>query len=98
METSICLSSLLQSEKIPTTESKRDELFEAGLGRKDIEFSSLDLDPKEFRDLILETFPKLRDGGGYQFYRCKPNSRELEPLSRHVLSSPRLQLNRDAPT
>ena len=85
----ICLAFYTQ-RKISTTESDRDELFEAGLGRKEIEFTSLDLEPKDFRELIYEMFPKLREAGGYQFCRCKPNSREeLEPLSKHVLSSPR---------
>ena len=83
--TFVCLAFYSQ-RKIPTTESNRDELFEAGLGRKEIEFTSLDLEPKDFRELIYETFPKLREGGGYQFCRCKPNSRELQPLSKHVLS------------
>ena len=37
-----------------------------------------------------ETFPKLSSAGGFQLCWCKPNSRELEPLSRHVMTSPRL--------
>ena len=55
-----------------------------------MEFSSLDLDPKAFREVMFEAFPKLHHGGGYRFCKCKSNSRDLEPLSKHVLSSPRL--------
>jgi hypothetical protein len=69
----VCLGFYGQ-KKIPTTESERDELFEAGLGRKEVEFPSLDMDANEFRELVFETFPKLCDGGGYQFCRCRPNS------------------------
>ena len=85
----VCLS-CCQQKKVPTTEVERNVLFEAGLGRKEVEFDSLDMDSQEFRDFISESFPRLREGGGYQFCRCKPNSRELEPLSRHVMTSPRL--------
>ena len=53
-----------------------------------MKFPSLDVDANEFRELVFETFPTLRDGGGYQFCRCKPISRELNPLSKHVLLSP----------
>jgi len=75
---------------VPTTECERDELFEAKLGKKEIEFSTLEMDANAFREVLYEAYPKLRDGGGFQLCRCIPNSRELEPLSRHVLSSPRL--------
>ena len=49
--TFVCLAFYSQ-RKIPTTASDKDELFEAGLGRKEIEFTSLDLEPKDFRELI----------------------------------------------
>ena len=58
--------------------------------KKEIEFSTLEMDANAFREVLYEAYPKLRDGGGFQLCRCIPNSRELEPLSRHVLSSPRL--------
>ena len=68
----VCLAFYLQ-KKLPTTKIEMDELFEAGLGRKDVEFSSLDLDPKAFREVMFEAFPKLHHGGGYRFCKCKPN-------------------------
>lgn len=83
------LSCLLPAE-VPTTECERDELFEAKLGKKEIEFSTLEMDANAFQEVLYEAYPKLRDGGGFRLCRCIPNSRELEPLSRHVLSSPRL--------
>jgi len=55
---------------------------EAKLGKKEME-----MDANAFREVLYEAYPKLRDGGGFQLCRCIPNSRELEPLSRHVLSS-----------
>lgn len=87
--TFVCLA-FCQQKRIPTTEVERDELFEAGLGCKDVEFPTLDLDVHQFRDLLYGVYSKLRDGGGFQLCRCLPNTRELEPLSKHVLSSPRL--------
>ena len=85
----VCLA-YCQQKKVPTTECERDELFEAGLGKKEIEFSTLEMDVNAFREVLYEAYPKLREGGGFQLCRCIPNSWELEPLSRHVLSSPRL--------
>ena len=62
-------------ECIPTTESEKDELFEAGLGAHDVAFKSLDLSSEEFGEVIYEAYPKLRECGGYMFFKCMPNSR-----------------------
>ena len=67
---------------------KKDELFVAGLGGKELEFENLEASEEEFQETIFEGFPQLRDGGGHQFLRCIPNSRLLEPLSGFVMSSP----------
>ena len=53
-----------------------------------MEFDNLESSEEEFQEMIFEGFPQLRDGGGYQFLRCIPNSRILEPLSGFVMSSP----------
>ena len=66
----------------------KDVLFKAGLGEKEIEFNNLDASPEEFREVILNAYPKLRDGGGYQFLKCPSNSRNLECLSLLTMSSP----------
>ena len=73
---------------MPTTEEEKDELFEAGLGEKEILFDELDLPAEEFKEVVLHSFPQLRQAGGYQLCKCIPNSRKLEPLSNQVMTSP----------
>lgn len=85
----VCLSSVGE-EKVPTSAAYKDDLLKAGLGEQTIEFEVLDAGPEEFRDFIYEKFPKLRQGGGYEFCRCLPNSRQLEPLSCSAYFSPSL--------
>jgi len=85
----VCLA-YCQQKKVPTTKGEREKLFEAELGRKEIEFPTLEMDASAFREVLYEAYPKLREGGGFRLCRCIPNSRELEPLSMHVLSSPHL--------
>ena len=86
--TFVCLAYTDQL-KIPTNETEKDDLLRCGLGEQVIEFSSLDLNANEFKELNMETFPKLSDGGGYMFFKCGVNSRNLEPLSEVCLASPR---------
>ena len=74
---------------IPTTAWEKDVLISAGLGEKKIVFENADCDASVFKEVLLNSFPKLQDAGGYQLCKCKSNSRELEPLSAIVLSSPR---------
>lgn len=83
----VCLGYYGQ-ERIPTTDADKDELFKAGLGEKEVEFERLDLDASEFRAQLIKVFPKLSDCGGFQFCKCLPNSRNLEPLSDVAHSSP----------
>lgn len=82
----VCLAWRNQ-HKIPTTDTEKDDLLEAGLGEKVIEFSSLDASGEEFKEIYSE-YPKLRDGGGFELCRCPPNSRNLEALTSVALSSP----------
>ena len=60
----------------------------AGLGEKEVEFFDLNIDAGEFRDLLYKYYPNLKDGGGYQFFKCTANTRTLENLSPATLSSP----------
>ena len=62
----MCLAFCGQSQA-PASEIDRKELFEAGLGEKEIEFDNLDCSPSEFRETIFATF-QLCEAGGYQFY------------------------------
>ena len=84
-----CLAYVGQS-RLPTSEAEKDNLFEAGLGEKEVEFEKLDISTEEFKELLFSAFPKLRNAGGFQICKCVPNSRKLEPLSSRVLSSPLL--------
>lgn len=74
-------------DKVPTAGGQKDELYEAGLGEKDIEFPQLDIQGNELRQILLNEFPKLEAGVGYQLCRFVPNSRSLEPLSKLAHSS-----------
>ena len=51
---------------MPTNEAEKDNLFDAGLGEKEIEFEDLNLSAEGFKEIILQSFPQLRDAGGYQ--------------------------------
>lgn len=85
----VCLAYMGEGKR-PTSAMTKDELLKAGLGEKTIEFPTLDCSAEEFRDLMHENFPKLKNGGGYEFCRCLPNSSDLEPLSSAAYASPRL--------
>jgi hypothetical protein len=74
--------------RIPTTDFNKEELYLAELGEKEIEFPNLDAGAEEFKEILLTSFPRLRQGGGYQLLKCMPNSRKLESLSSGVYSSP----------
>lgn len=76
--------------RIPTTDVDKDELYQAGLGEKEVSFPCLDMDGTAFKGLLYETFPRLRDGGGFTLLKGLPNSRNLEVLSLSVHTSPSL--------
>ena len=84
----VCLAMHGQTS-IPTTSWAKDELLSAGLGERKILFNDVDCDTETFKNTLFENFPKLRNAGGFELCKCKPNSRELESLSGVVLSSPR---------
>ena len=65
-------------------------MFEAGLGEKLVEFDKLDMKAEEFCDVLYNVFPKLREGRGFTLFKCTPNSRVLEPLSKLAHSSPEM--------
>ncbi len=83
----VCLAYHKQT-RVPTAEAQKDELFEAGLGEKIVEFEDLEISAAEFANVIYHYFPKLKEGGGFSFFKCIPNSRNLEPLSKLAHSSP----------
>ena len=85
----VCLAHRDQ-DRIPTTDAEKEELYQAGLWEKEIEFESLDIPQSEFREKLFKSFPRLRDGGGFQLLKGLPNSRSMEVLSMAVHTSPNL--------
>ena len=83
-----CLSDTSQ-DRIPTTAAAKLMLEEAGLGEKRV-MVPLDADAEAFHSLLLSSYPKLKDGGGFELLRCIPNSRDLEVLAPRIASSPKL--------
>ena len=81
-------------DRVPTTDADKEELFQAGLGEREVEFESLEMTPEEFKAVIFASFPRLGKGGWFQLLKCLPNSRTLEVLSMAVHSSPRLLKDR----
>lgn len=72
----VCLA-YRDQERIPTTDCDKEELYQAGLGEKEIIFENLEISQSEFRDIILENFPRLEAGGGFRFLKgflCKHSS------------------------
>jgi len=78
-----CLSQANQGY-IPATNEERDLLMEAGLGEKKILIPDLDASGD----------PKLTDAGGYNFGKCKANSKFIELLSGYCLTSPKILRDR----
>ena len=56
-------------DKCPTYEADKDELYQAGLGEKEIVFEDVNISQEEFHDVILEHFPRLREGGGFRLLK-----------------------------
>ena len=58
----------------------RGHLMQAGLGGKTLNFVE-STDAEEFHEDLLETFPKLRTGGGYELLRTNDrNTRTLDVI------------------
>ena len=79
-----------EQEAIPTTAHEKGLLALAGLGEKKVTFDDIDCSPEVFKDILLQTFPKLKEGGGFELCKCKPNTRSLEPLPMSFMVSPRV--------
>ena len=88
-----CLSECHQNV-IPCTNCERDALLEAGLGEKRVFIPDIDASGEEFRSVLYEVFPKLKDAGGYGFGKCKANSKHIEMLSSYCLTSPKILRSR----
>ena len=68
-----------------------DELYRAGLGLKKITIPDMNtLTNSRFRKLIIENFPPLAQGGGFDFLRCARNTKHLELFSELAQSNPKI--------
>lgn len=85
----VCLHSI-DATRVPCTVAERECLLEAGLGEKRVAIEDLSCSPLEFKSAITAAFPKLHECGGFEFLRCLPNSKQLEPISASVAQSPNL--------
>lgn len=65
-----CLA-YIDQEKSPTCEADKDELYRAGLGEKEITFEDATVSQEEFYEIILDNYPRLRQGGGFRFLKGK---------------------------
>lgn len=68
-------------------QSARMLLKEAGLGKKIVTIPDINCSSETFQKILLESFPKLSDAGGFEFLRCIHNTRDLEPGFQGVLHS-----------
>jgi len=73
--------------KIPTTHAEKDELFEAGLGEKEVVFDSVDVGPEEFREVLYQAFPQLRRLSEEEVKRAQHAISTLASLSLESLAS-----------
>ena len=76
----VCLSSTSIETTLKTAAAKI--LHEnVGLGEKKLTISNIDFRSSDFHAELIEAFPKLKDGGGFEFLKCLPNKRDLELVS-----------------
>ena len=61
----------------------------AGLGEKKIFVPNVECSAKEFNEIIIKSFPRLENAGGFEFLKCTPSTRKLEVIPFSVSSSPR---------
>ena len=72
----VCLNSTT-ADRVPTSQSEKLLLEEAGLGEKVVTVPDLDCDVESFHQVLLGAYPKLEQGGGYELLRCRHQSRDL---------------------
>ncbi|MEQ2273593.1 hypothetical protein XENORESO_006221 [Xenotaenia resolanae] len=58
--------------------SVKQMLEAAGLGEKRLTFQGSPTSPEEFKDFILSSFPKLRDGGGFEILKIAGSTRSQQ--------------------
>lgn len=83
----VCLASIHVCQ-VPCRQADKLQLEEAGLGEKALAID-LNCSPEAFRRHLLDAFPKLQDGGGFELLRCKAKSKELILIPTRVSSCPK---------
>ncbi len=74
------------SVKVPCAPCSRQALVAANLGSKDVVICQ-SASREEFKAIIFDKYPKLKDCGGFELLRCIPNSKDLDhSLSLSVLN------------
>ena len=85
----VCLANKNQC-KVPCTVDEKEKLVNAGLGERAICIPDIECSSLEFRQTLIDEFPKLESAGGFELMRCIPNTRQLEPISSTVSQQPKL--------
>ena len=86
----VCLGYCDQSQ-VPLADEDLDELFHAGLGVKKITIPDInDISITRLRKIIVDNFPPLQRAGGFDFLRCVPNTKKLEPYSELAQTNPKI--------
>ena len=76
-------------DHVPVTDDELDELYHAGLGIKKITVPNMNtITNSRLRSIIVENFPSLSDAGGFDYLRCIPNTKRLEPFSELAQTNP----------
>ena len=77
--------------RVPVGDDELDELYHAGLGMKKITIPDMNtVTNSHFRKMIIDNFPKLSHGGGFEFLRCAPNTKQLEVFSELAQTNPKV--------
>nr|XP_023670652.1 uncharacterized protein LOC111845454 isoform X2 [Paramormyrops kingsleyae] len=63
-----------KADKVPTILLKED-LLASGLGEQKVTFSGNDTDPMVVTNKLIEVFPKLQEGGGFEFLKVAGSTR-----------------------
>lgn len=63
----MCLSDT-KDVRVPTTERARETLALGGIGEKKLQRPDVDCATDEFHKVITNSFPKLRNSGGFELY------------------------------
>ena len=84
-----CLNSR-NAIRVPSTSREREILVAAGLGEKKVFIYDVSCSWNEFKDILVSTFPKLENSGGFEFLRCIPNTKDLETICLKIAQSPKL--------